>query len=91
MFGGHNGRVSFEEHLNFPRSRGPVAGGAVVGSAGGAPCGDLVRISLRCEQGRLTDVTFDAEGCGAAVAAGSACASLADGALAAGGGGDRAA
>jgi tRNA-specific 2-thiouridylase len=72
--------VSFEEHLSFPRHRGPVADGAAVGSAGGAPCGDLVRISLQCRGGRIANVTFDADGCGAAVAAASACATLADGA-----------
>jgi tRNA-uridine 2-sulfurtransferase len=71
--------VSFAEHLNFPRHRGPIAGGAVIGSAGGAPCGDLVRISLRSQDGRIAGVTFDADGCGAMHAAASACCSLADG------------
>jgi tRNA-specific 2-thiouridylase len=53
-----------------------VPGGAVVGSAGGAPCGDLVRIALRISRGTVEDATFDAEGCGAALAAASACIEL---------------
>jgi tRNA-specific 2-thiouridylase len=72
--------VSFAEHLNFPRHRGPAPAGAAVGSAGGAPCGDLVRIALTCEGGRIARIAFDAEGCGAMHAAAGACCSLADGA-----------
>ncbi|HZO59003.1 MAG TPA: iron-sulfur cluster assembly scaffold protein, partial [Solirubrobacterales bacterium] len=66
----------FEQHLTQPRGRGPVPDGAFVGSAGGAACGDVVRMALCIEDGRLTQVTFDAEGCGATIAAGSACAVL---------------
>ena len=67
---------SFEKHLSEPVGRGPVPAGAYVGSAGGAPCGDLVRIALVIRDGCIADVTFDAHGCGAAIAAGSATASL---------------
>jgi tRNA-specific 2-thiouridylase len=47
-----------------------------VGSAGGAPCGDLVRVAVRVRGGTVEEATFDAEGCGAALAAGSACIEL---------------
>jgi tRNA-uridine 2-sulfurtransferase len=73
-------RFSFERHLNRPRGRGPVPEGAVVGSAGGAPCGDLVRIALRVTGSRVEQATFDAEGCGATIAAASACMELVEGA-----------
>ncbi len=53
--------------------------GAFVGSAGGAACGDVVRIAVGVEGGRLTSITFDADGCGATLAAGSACVALARG------------
>jgi tRNA-specific 2-thiouridylase len=66
----------FELHLTESRGRGPVPDGAFVGSAGGAMCGDVVRIALRIEDGCVADVTFDADGCGATLAAGSACSSL---------------
>jgi tRNA-specific 2-thiouridylase len=71
--------MSFEQHLREPHARGPVPGGAVVGSAGGHVCGDLVRIAVRSAEGAIAEITFDAEGCGATVAAASACAFLADG------------
>lgn len=72
--------MSFEQHLREPHARGPVPGGAFVGSAGGHVCGDLVRIALRARAGSVEEITFDASGCGATVAAASACALLADGA-----------
>ena len=69
----------FEQHLSEPRGRGDVPHGAFVGSAGGAACGDLIRIAVSVAGGRLTAVTFDAEGCGATIAAGSACVALSEG------------
>jgi tRNA-specific 2-thiouridylase len=66
----------FERHLSDPSGRGGVPEGATVGSAGGAPCGDLIRIAVRVGEGRIETATFDAEGCGAALAAGSACVEL---------------
>src|SRR2546425_1876389 len=72
-------RNAFERHLREPHARGPVPEGAVVGSAGGSACGDLVRIALRADAGRICEITFDAEGCGATVAAASACVTLAEG------------
>jgi tRNA-specific 2-thiouridylase len=73
------GWTSFERHLQQPRGRGPVPDGAVVGSAGGAPCNDLVRLALRVADGKLERVTFEAEGCGATIAAASACVELVEG------------
>jgi tRNA-uridine 2-sulfurtransferase len=67
---------SFARHLSHPCGRGPVPDGAFVGSAGGAPCGDLVRIALVASAGVIEEATFDAEGCGAALAAASACIEL---------------
>jgi tRNA-specific 2-thiouridylase len=69
----------FEQHLTEPRGHGPVPGGAFVGSAGGAACGDVVRIAVCVEDTRLTRVTFDAEGCGATLAAASACVERSEG------------
>jgi tRNA-uridine 2-sulfurtransferase len=71
--------MSFEQHLREPHARGPVPAGAWVGSAGGHVCGDLVRIAIAPADGRIAAITFDADGCGATVAAASACALLADG------------
>ncbi len=68
------------QHLERPLRRGHVPDGACTGAAGGAACGDLVRISLSVDRdsadGRIGDAGFDASGCGAAQAAGSAVVSL---------------
>jgi tRNA-uridine 2-sulfurtransferase len=70
----------FEDHLRHPRNRGASPPGARDGAAGGAACGDLVRISLRVQGDRVAAATFDASGCGAALAAASAAVELVDGA-----------
>ena len=72
-------RALLEEYLRDESRRAPAAPGAWSGSAGGAPCGDLVRISLTLERGRVSAATFDAHGCATARAAAAAAAELADG------------
>jgi tRNA-specific 2-thiouridylase len=71
------------EHLEHPHNRGQVPDRAFTGAAGGAACGDLVRISLALEPGErdatIASAGFDASGCGAVQAAGSAVASLIEG------------
>jgi tRNA-specific 2-thiouridylase len=67
-------------HLERPVGRGHVPEDACTGAAGGAACGDLIRVSLSVDpldpEGRVVDAGFDASGCGAAVAAGSATVEL---------------
>jgi tRNA-uridine 2-sulfurtransferase len=63
---------SFAEHLNAPAGEGALKDHPHSGAAGGAPCGDLVRIAVRIEGDRVTEAGFDAEGCGAVTAAASA-------------------
>jgi tRNA-specific 2-thiouridylase len=70
----------FEEHLRHPHGRGEIPAGAHDGSAGGAACGDLVRIGVRLDGDRVAAVGFEASGCGALTAAASAAAGLVDGA-----------
>jgi tRNA-specific 2-thiouridylase len=68
------------QHLERPLARGHAPAGAHTGAAGGAACGDLIRISLALDpdshDGRIFDVGFDASGCGATIAAGSAVVAL---------------
>ncbi|HEV7462180.1 MAG TPA: tRNA 2-thiouridine(34) synthase MnmA [Solirubrobacteraceae bacterium] len=66
----------FAEHLSAPVGRGRLADGAATGAAGGAACGDLVRVSVDVEGARVADAGFDASGCGATLAAGSAAVAL---------------
>ncbi len=74
----------FAGHLQRPLARGHTPRDAFTGAAGGAACGDLVRISLALTPGdpagRIADAGFDASGCGAAIAAGSATVALVRGA-----------
>jgi tRNA-uridine 2-sulfurtransferase len=71
---------AFAEHLEFPRGRGHVPPRSFSGSAGGAACGDLIRIDLAVDGDRVVDAGFDASGCGTAVASGSAAVELLRGA-----------
>ena len=59
--------------------RGPAPEGAFTGAAGGAPCGDLIRLSVVIERGVIATVAFDADGCAAATAAAAAVAEAAEG------------
>jgi tRNA-uridine 2-sulfurtransferase len=68
------------EHFAADRSRrGPPPANAVSGAAGGAPCGDLVRVSLALQGGRIAAASFDAEGCAATAAAAAVVAEEVDG------------
>src|SRR4051794_15467979 len=62
------------DHLTAPRGRGRSL--AHSAEAGGAPCGDLVRIYVQVEGDRVAGAGFDASGCAAARAAGSATVEL---------------
>jgi tRNA-specific 2-thiouridylase len=73
-------RELFEHYLSDESRRGPVVDGAFTGAAGGAACGDLSRISFTVADGRIENVSFDAEGCGATKAATAAVAETIDGA-----------
>jgi tRNA-specific 2-thiouridylase len=70
----------FETYLRDRSRRGEAPDRAFSGAAGGAACGDLVRLSLGIADGRVDEATFDAEGCAATEAAGAAVAELVDGA-----------
>ena len=63
---------SFADHLNAPHGEGALKHHPHTGAAGGAQCGDLVRIAVRIEGDTITEAGFDADGCGALTAAASA-------------------
>ncbi|HTR89025.1 MAG TPA: tRNA 2-thiouridine(34) synthase MnmA [Solirubrobacteraceae bacterium] len=76
--------LAIADHLDRPRGRGHMPAHAHTGAAGGAACGDLIRLSLAIDpadpSGRIADAGFDASGCAAAIAAGSAAVELMRGA-----------
>jgi len=65
--------------MSRPRGRGVTPHGAHTGAAGGAACGDVVRVSLALERDRVVAAGFDARGCGSAIAAASAAVALVEG------------
>ncbi|MDX6720488.1 MAG: tRNA-uridine 2-sulfurtransferase [Solirubrobacteraceae bacterium] len=69
----------FEDHLRHPRGRGRVVAGCRDGAAGGAACGDLVRLSVAVDGDRVAAAGFEASGCGATIAAASAAVELVEG------------
>ena len=72
-------RERFAEHLSAPAGRGVPVPGGHDGAAGGAACGDLIRITLRVEGDRVAPAGFEASGCGALTAAASAAVTLVEG------------
>ncbi|MBV9363753.1 MAG: tRNA 2-thiouridine(34) synthase MnmA [Solirubrobacterales bacterium] len=71
--------VAFEHHLTSPQGHGRRPEGAFTAAAGGAACCDRVELSVSVERDHVADAGFDARGCGAAAAAGSAAVTLARG------------
>lgn len=76
--------VDFSEHLQRPLGQGHLPAGGCTGAAGGAACGDVVRVTVAVDphspSGAIADAGFDATGCGAMTAAGSAAVALLRGA-----------
>ena len=68
--------TGLDDHLSHPRGEGVLARAPHTGAAGGAACGDLIRVSVRVEGDRVADAGFDAKGCAAALGAGSAAVEL---------------
>ncbi len=71
--------VAFEHHLTSPQGRGRLPPEGFAATAGGYACCDEIRISVAVAGDRVTEAGFEAGGCGAATAAGSAAVSLARG------------
>ena len=72
-------REAFEAYLSDGSRFGEPLAGGFDGAAGGAPCGDVVRLSIAVEDGRVGRVSAGAEGCASARAAAAAAADLAEG------------
>jgi tRNA-specific 2-thiouridylase len=72
--------MALREHLESPHGRGHLPERGYTGAAGGAACGDLLRVTLELDGETVADAGFDASGCGTAIAAGSAVVALVTGA-----------
>ena len=71
--------IAFEHHLTSPQGHRRRPPDAHTATAGGAACCDEVEVSIGVDGGHVTGAGFDARGCGAATAAGSAAVTLVGG------------
>jgi tRNA-uridine 2-sulfurtransferase len=68
--------IAFEHHLTSPQGRHRLPVDAFTAIVDGGACGDRVALSLSVDAERVIDAGFEAYGCGAASAAGSAAVTL---------------
>lgn len=67
------------EHFGNPRNMGEVKNPDGVGQVGNPACGDVMKITIKVEDGRLADVRFKTLGCAAAIATSSITTEMAKG------------
>ena len=72
--------IAFEHHLTSPQGHKRRPDDAFTATAGGFACCDQITLWIAVDGERVTGAGFDAHGCGAATAAGSAAVTLARGA-----------
>jgi nitrogen fixation protein NifU and related proteins len=59
------------DHFMNPRNMGEIPGANAIAEAGNPVCGDMMRLYLKIEDGKIADAGFKTFGCGAAIAASS--------------------
>ena len=67
------------DHFNNPRNVGVIDDADGVGEVGNPVCGDVMKITIKVVDDRITDVKFQTLGCGAAIATSSIVTELAKG------------
>jgi nitrogen fixation protein NifU and related proteins len=67
------------EHFRNPRHVGELSEPAVVVEIENPACGDVLRLSARAENGRITEVRYKVRGCTASIACGSALTEILNG------------
>jgi nitrogen fixation NifU-like protein len=59
------------EHFQNPKNVGEIFNPDGVGIVCNASCGDIMQIFIKCNEEKISEVTFKAFGCGPAIAASS--------------------
>lgn len=72
------------DHFRNPRHVGELAAPAVTVEVSNPVCGDILRLSVRMEAGRVAEAAYKVRGCAASIGAGSALTELCAGCDAAG-------
>jgi nitrogen fixation NifU-like protein len=67
------------DHFRNPRNVGELPAPATTVEVSNPVCGDILRLSVRIESGRVVEVAYKVRGCTASIAAGSALTELAAG------------
>ena len=55
------------DHFMNPRNVGEIENASGVGQVGNMKCGDIMKVYLQIEDGKIVDAKFKTFGCGAAV------------------------
>lgn len=56
------------DHFSNPRNTGEIPDADGVGQVGNPVCGDIMKMYIKVDDGRITDIKFKTFGCGAAIA-----------------------
>jgi len=67
------------EHFTNPHNIGEVENADGVGQVGNPVCGDVMKITIKVEDGRIADIKFKTLGCAAAIATSSITTEMAKG------------
>ncbi|MFH1536621.1 MAG: Fe-S cluster assembly scaffold protein NifU [Patescibacteria group bacterium] len=67
------------DHFQNPRNLGSIKSPDGIGEVGNPTCGDIMKIYIKVDKNRLTDIKFETLGCGAAIGTSSMVTELAKG------------
>ncbi len=67
------------DHFTNPRNVGVIPDADGVGEEGNPTCGDVMKLTIKVEDGKIADVKFQTFGCGAAIAVSSMVTEMAKG------------
>jgi len=56
------------DHFRNPRNVGEIADADGIGEVGNPTCGDIMKIYIKVNEGKIADIKFKTFGCGAAIA-----------------------